>query len=1186
METQTVVGFGEMLQRFRLLAGLTQEELAERAQLSARAISDLERGVKTRPHLATVRQLAEGLQLSTEERSRLQLAARGRPSTAAGNHRAGVLDPGVHAFLIADVRGYTTYTLEHGDEAAARLATHFAQLVEEAVGAWEGRVVELRGDEALVVFSSARQALRAAVELQDRLRRGNEAFPLGVGIGLDAGEAVSVPGGYRGTALNLAARLCGLSKAGEILASEGVIHLARRVDGLVYGESRSVVVKGFGEPVKLIPITGSSTRSLAVELENAPESKQRLATGGFLGSLPTGTLVAREEELRRLVHAVEAVAVGQGRLVVLAGEPGIGKTRLAQELTRAAHARDFLVAAGRCYQPQQSIPYFPFLDALAMAYDAAPTGIRDQIPQRWSYLARLLPDQLDSAAVAPSDSPEAHERLFRSVSAFLLALAEERPVILMLDDLHWADSASLQLLQHVARQTRAGRVLLLGTYRDVEVHPGHPLEATLRDLSREQVMERVVLRRLDERALSFLIRETMGELDQESELAALVFRHTDGNPFFTQQVLQELVENGSLFWQNGIWKQRSIRDIDVPESVRSVIAQRVSRLGPQAQEVLQEASVLGPAFSFDDLVMMKVPVGENVELEDEIDAAFMEAASIGLVRTTGNDRFAFDHALTQQALYASLSPRRRRRLHLAAGGSMESLPARIRDKRAAELAWHFMQGDDTEKAVQYSLLAGDGSELVFAHDEAERHFRLALELSRDTADKRREAEAQERLGVVLRVMGRYEESRSMLEASARLYGEEEDLQAQGRVVAQIGLLCQMTGTAVDGIRSVLTLVNALEPLGPSHSLALLYAALVRLFDHTGQKSEQLEASRRLLDLARGLQDDRLLAEAELHQGVSLMHADSFDDALSLLQSATRRAESLGDLHTVCIALDFCGMIYHGRHQVDQAVLCHDRAAEVAERLGDPREKAHRSVEAAYCTFLTGEWNRSQAHAERAVAAALELDSLRALVQPLFTLGELSLYTGAWEDAAGYLRECVTIASHLHLDDHQREVQALLAERDLLEGDPNAALNRLQPLLESPGWEGHLSFLLQLASTRLEVGDLDGAEDAIAKAVADATHQRLSLALVDALRIQGAIADRRATPEEAEPRLQRAIQLALDISYPWGEARARHELGSLLARQGRAGEARKQLEAASAIFERLGAKPYVARTRAAVEALTP
>src|SRR5947209_150787 len=315
-------------------------------------------------------------------------------------------------FLFADVRGYTRFTQEQGDEAAARLVTRFAAILRQGIRSRGGKLIELRGDEALVVFGSARQALRAAVDLQARFAVETErdpSLPLQVGIGLDAGEAVEVEGGYRGEALNLAARLCNLAGPGEVLASEGVVYLGRRVQGLVYAMRGTVPMKGIAEPVGVIRVlpegdaAGSETGAVT-----EPPAEVAMPIGGFLGALPSGMLVGREPEWLQIMAALEAVAEG-GRqltgstpLLLLAGEPGVGKTRLAQELTLKARHWHFLVATGRCYELEQTVPYYPFLEALTIIYNAAPAYVRAEIPRRWPYLARLLPEGLGiSAPPAP-----------------------------------------------------------------------------------------------------------------------------------------------------------------------------------------------------------------------------------------------------------------------------------------------------------------------------------------------------------------------------------------------------------------------------------------------------------------------------------------------------------------------------------------------------------------------------------------------------------------------------------------------------------------------------------------------------------------------------------------------------------------------------------------------------------------
>jgi class 3 adenylate cyclase len=394
--------FGALLRRHRLLAGLTQETLAERAGLSTRAISDLERGLSRTPQSGTLDLLAEALQLRLEERADFVAAAR---RAALSEPLDPPSSPAVQMFLIADVRGYTRFTQEQGDEAAARLASRFAAMVRASAEASGRRLLELRGDEALVVFDSARQALRTALELQARFAQeaqNDPTLPLPVGIGLDAGEAVPAEGCYRGGALNLAARLCSLAGPGEVLASETVTNLARKVAGVAYSKRGQAQLKGFVEPVTIIQALPDGEAAAARETRQGREgasqepaetdtSQEPLPIGGFLGALPDGVLVGRDEEQRQVVAAINAVTGGTGRLVCLVGEPGIGKTRLAQEVALLARNRGFLVATGRCYAPQQTVPYYPFLEALATAYQAAAPAIKAELPKRWPDVTRLLP---------------------------------------------------------------------------------------------------------------------------------------------------------------------------------------------------------------------------------------------------------------------------------------------------------------------------------------------------------------------------------------------------------------------------------------------------------------------------------------------------------------------------------------------------------------------------------------------------------------------------------------------------------------------------------------------------------------------------------------------------------------------------------------------------------------------------
>lgn len=322
MDVARQQSFGEQIRVFRRRAGLTQEELAERAGLSVRGLSDLERGTKTHPRAYTVRQLAAALDLSDEERVDFLALGMGIDPTLPPA-------PGsvMTTFLIADVRGYTQFTVDHGDEAAAALTDRFAALTEGIVSAHAGQILELRGDEALCLFPSAQDSLHAAVALQHAFKQAvaeDPSLPLPVGIGLDAGDAVPVRGGFRGGALNLAARLCSLAAPGEVFCSEGVIHLARTTEGIAVVDRGEVLLKGLAAPIRVLQIARDGELP-----QTLPPLQPLLVTRPTnLPDEPT-PFIGREREIAQVASLFRDPHI---RLVTLTGPGGSGKTRLALQV--------------------------------------------------------------------------------------------------------------------------------------------------------------------------------------------------------------------------------------------------------------------------------------------------------------------------------------------------------------------------------------------------------------------------------------------------------------------------------------------------------------------------------------------------------------------------------------------------------------------------------------------------------------------------------------------------------------------------------------------------------------------------------------------------------------------------------------------------------------------------------------
>jgi tetratricopeptide (TPR) repeat protein/transcriptional regulator with XRE-family HTH domain len=913
---------------------------------------------------------------------------------------------------------------------------------------------------------------------------------------------------------------------------------------------------------------------------SAPPS---LPVGGFLGAIPEGPIVARETEVAQLLEALEAIADGAGRLVLLAGEPGIGKTRLAQEVAMVARGRGYLVITGRCYEPQAGVAYYPFLEALHGAYAAAPASIRAELPHRWSEVARLLPDQQTSTSLpgASANGSGDQQRLFWQVTGFLQTLAEARPVALLLDDLHWVDHASIDLLLHLARHTRALPFLLLGTYRDDEVSRKHPLEGALRDLSRDHLLERVRISHLSFEGTRALVAATLEQARIPDALTQLLYARTEGNPFFTCELVRALREQGGAIWQQGDWDPQVIEAMDLPESIRSVIGQRVGRLSPAAQGVLHEASVLGQTFAFEDLVAM------NARDEGVVDAALEEGAVVGLVREAGGDRLGFYHALVQQALYRELTARRRHRLHRKAGEAIERLPERTRQLRSADLAYHFRAADEKERALPYILLAGDQAEAVYAHAEAERHFRAAIEVAHALSDEHSEALALEKLGRVLWLVGREGDAQEVLACAAQAYRAVDDLDGELRAIAQTLPIHGSRGTSEEGLARVQPLIAVAETRGEPGALRGLvsaYTGLAALYAKCGHFRDQLAAATRAEELARALRDDRMLVPA-LHWRALATANLGVEDPLPLFLDLVSLAERVGDrwilsraLNNVAVTFEFNGDLARGLPYLDRALV-------VAEQLGSPPEIALKLVNRASQTYSSGDWRRAREDCVRAASIVqrygLTGDSWLA-TYPHLWLGALDLVEGRDQAGEQHLMAALTLAQHTGDLVAQRHVAWILAERDLLGGNAAVALERLKPLLDRPGHqEADVERLLPLmAWAEADIGLQEQAVATITLALARCRQ----VWRVHALRVLAMLLAREQRYDEAFHAIEESLALCLTIADPYAEAKALYVYGQVLLKEGKPGQARKRFEAAQAICERLGEGLYRAHIERALGGL--
>ena len=481
----------------------------------------------------------------------------------------------------------------------------------------------------------------------------------------------------------------------------------------------------------------------------APTPAPPAAALNPLDRLAGGVFVGRARELGELRASLEEALAGRGALALLVGEPGIGKTRTAEEFVTYARLRNAQVLWGRCYEGEGAPAYWPWVQVLRSYAEErdAPT-LREQmgsgaadIAQVVSEIRERLPELPPPPALA---SEHARFRLFDAITVFVKNAAKVRPLVLVLDDLHWADKPSLLLLEFMARELRGARVLLLGTYRDVELGRQHPLVHTLGELAREQLSRRVFLRGLTADDVARFIEITAG-LTPPAALVAAVYKETEGNPFFVNEVVRLLVSEGRL--------ERRAADapawvVDIPQSIREVIGRRLDHLSKECNELLSMAAVIGRDFGHEALERVSELTAERVL--DALDEAVAARVIADAPRAPG--RYSFAHALIRETLYGELGTGRRVRLHRRIGEVLEGLYRSNPEAHLPELAHHFLLaalgGGDVERAVDYARRAGDRATAQLAHEDAVNHYVRALDALelREVPDEARRCELLLALG--------------------------------------------------------------------------------------------------------------------------------------------------------------------------------------------------------------------------------------------------------------------------------------------------------------------------------------------------------------------------------------------------------------------------------------------------------
>jgi adenylate cyclase len=1094
--------------------------------------------------------------------------------------------------LFCDLVGFTPLSERLDPEQLRDVQREYFSAMREQIERYGGTVEKYAGDAVLALFGApmaheddAERAVLCALGMQaaiepvvGKARKRSEVEP-GIRVGINTGEVVSgvweTSGrqdvAVTGDAVNTAARIQAAAEPGEVLVGAETMRLTRR--RIRYGDLRELTLKG-----KVGPIPAYTALGLREQFGERWETSEQATP-----------LVGRDRDLLELVDAWIRAQAGEGQLVTLVGDAGVGKSRLITELLeRVGTSVTLRVLRARCLSYGQEISLWLVADLLRALFGIREQDSLEEIPVKLGagivgllkerdretqaeavdVLGEVLGLPAGKSIVAHAGAQIRRQALIRDLRLVLRALSERSPAVLVLEDLHWIDEASARVLTEVLSDVPGLRLLVLAAHRPGWTAPWTDWGWT----------ERMALHPLREEEATLLAGAVLGGSVLSLELERYVADRAGGNPFFVEEMLRALQETGGLEQRDGQMYVVPGAVERVPSTLTEVLLARLDRLESEARSVAQVASVIGRSLA----VRLLAQVAGREEAQLEVPLMTLQRAEIAFPRRGSDLEYVFKHVSMRDVAYNTLVQKRRQELHLATARAITRLyPA---EEYVEMIAYHYARTGEQGEAAEWLEKAGDRAASIYANETAIDNYREARRrLEELGAEPIALARLDEKLGDTLATVARYDDALGPLVQAAEIYRQAQDLEGVARVTARIGWTHNYRGTPQEGVAAIEPVLEMVTWAGPSQGLASLHLALAYLHFGSGRYRESLEAAERAGEMARAVGDERILGGAEMRRGAALTILGRTEEALRVLEGSVTLLEAAGDLETLAMAFNNLRSNYEFGGDLELAMELLSRALATNERVGNTAGLGIATMGQGQLHLYLGEWGKAEEHIERGAAVLNDVGASWSAASVPLTRGHLRLRQGRWEEAAHYLEETIALAHPIGDTQALHYSHWLLGELEVMDGRAETARDRLQPLVtEDSMFVGPL--LMTLAWACLMTGDLELAEEAASRAVTLAKERQQRLWLPDVFRVQGMILTRQKHWEEAAGILEEAVSLARSISYPYAEARALYEFGGMFGQKGEPGRARERLEEALGIFRRLGATKDVERTERALATL--
>jgi len=724
-------------------------------------------------------------------------------------------------------------------------------------------------------------------------------------------------------------------------------------------------------------------------------------------------LVDRVEEMNVLKEAVYSAVHGEGGLVFVHGEAGIGKTRLMREVGAYARSRGVQVLYGRCpalFRMDGVPPYILWKEVIKDYLETCtPEQLNRVIGFYPAEVAKLVPEISQKLRTFPQSlpiSPEQEQnRLFEAVSQFITNISHETPLLVVLDDLQWTDQSSLLLLHYLARGVQKTPLLLLGAYRSTDIDSRHPLTLVLAELKRERLPQSISLKRMSLDDISEMIRQILGQDDVPPEFCKMVYEKTRGNPFFAEEVIESLKEEEVIYREENKWKFREISAIEFPESVKNVLKTRFSRLDDECQNVLTLASFVGNDFTLE--VLCAVTGIEKSKLLGLMDKMF----KTGLIKERvilGEGVCSFADILVRDVVYEEVSPLRRKELHGVVGSILEKVYAKKIDEHLGELASHFLESGDRDKALDYFLKAAEKATKIYASCEAASYFQSALKLLEDKEGEiRKRGDVLERLGDIKNLVGEYDACIKYWNEALQLWeqlSEKEKASRLNRKTANV--LWSVKGDTEKATEHHEQALKILEKEPESVELASLFEDMARFYSRTQDETKALSWAEKAIELAKRLNDHEVIARSYGTLGVIFADVGNTKKVIECHDRSLRIALDNGYIDTALRAYNNLSAALSDEGESEKALEFAEKGYELAKKVGSVRWISWIGTGLSSTYAYMGDINKALPLGEESVALDRKAGDITNLSNSLNTLGYVYLILGEWDKSEQYHKEAL------------------------------------------------------------------------------------------------------------------------------------------------------------------------------------